>query len=94
MLLLFILQGVSSNLFLSILVSRVVSASLNYILNRQYVFSKRKSSNIKGSLPKYVLLAVTIMLLNYEIINFYIIIGVSVFIAKILAEGTLFLFSY
>lgn len=92
--LLLILERLTSNLFLSVIMSRIISASSNYILNRQYVFTRGKSLSVKGSLTKYALLAVVIMLLNYEIMNLYILIGIPLFISKLLTEGTLFFFSY
>lgn len=92
--LLMMIELATSNLFVSVVISRVMSATFNYMVNREYVFSKDKHTLVKGSMFKYILLAVTIMLLNYEIMRMYIFIGLPLLAAKLLTEGTLFFFSY
>ena len=83
----------SGNLFLSVAIARLCSATLNYNINKRYVFKNDKNQNSQ-SLPKYVFLAVIIMLINYNILNFYYFIGLPLSISKIITEGTIFLFSY
>ncbi|QCR33858.1 hypothetical protein C1N55_17700 [Lysinibacillus sp. SGAir0095] len=59
------------------------------------MFSKYKDASIKNSLPKYIILAIFVMMANFVVIDFYYsIAGVSLFFAKILAETTIFFFSY
>lgn len=90
-----ILQLITSNLFLSVVGARTLSAVFNYTLNRFYVFSKFKGSSIKKSLPRYFLIVVIVMLANYSVIHtYYTIIGLSLFFAKIFTEITIFLFSF
>lgn len=94
-LLLGIIQLFTSNLFLAVVGARVCSAVFNYTVNRHYVFSKLKDASIKSSLPRYFILAIIVMLANYAVIDFYYsIIGISLFLAKIFTEITIFLFSY
>ncbi|NLZ48031.1 MAG: glycosyltransferase [Clostridiales bacterium] len=94
-LLLAVLQLYTSNLFLSVIGARLCSASFNYTINRIYVFSKFKDASIKRSLPRYFILAAFIMLVNYGVIDiYYSLLGLSLFLAKILTEVTIFLFSY
>lgn len=94
-LLLGIIQLLTSNLFLAVIGARVCSAVFNYSVNRFYVFSKFKNVTIKNSLPKYIILAVIVMFANYGVIGlYYSVIGLSLFLAKILTEITIFLFSY
>lgn len=90
-----IIQAFTSNLLISVIGSRLCSAMFNYTMNRVYVFSKFKNSSIKESLFRYFLLATFIMLVNYSVIDiFYKVIGLSLFLAKILTEITVYLFSF
>lgn len=67
----------------------------NYMVNRRYVFSKFRDSQIKTSLPRYILVAALVMIANYGVIDmYYSVIGLSLFLAKILTEITIFLFSF
>ncbi|MBC8060361.1 MAG: bifunctional glycosyltransferase family 2/GtrA family protein [Clostridiaceae bacterium] len=94
-LLLGVIQFFTSNLFLAVVGARICSAVFNYTVNRVYVFSKVKETSIKTSLPRYFILVVFVMLANYGVINIYFsIIGLSLFLAKILAEVTIFFFSF
>lgn len=94
-LLLGIIQLFTSNLFLAVLGARICSAIFNYTVNRLYVFSKFKDASIKTSLPRYFILAAFIVLANYGVIDiYYSVIGLSLFLSKILTEITIFLFSY
>lgn len=90
-----IIQMFTSNLFLAVVGARVCSAIFNYTMNKVFVFSKFKDASIKRSLPRYFILASFIMLANYGVIGvYYSIIGLSLFLAKILTEVTIFFFSY
>lgn len=90
-----ILQLLTSDLLFSVIGARAISALFNYTVNRFYVFSKFKNLPIKKSLFRYFLVAVIVLLANYEVINiYYSIIGLSLFLAKILTEATVFLFSF
>lgn len=90
-----IIQVFTSNLFISVIGARLCSATFNYTMNRTYVFSKSKNLAVKKSLPKYFLLAAFIMLVNYGVIDiFYQVIGLSLFLAKIFTEVTIYLFSF
>jgi len=94
-LLLVIIQLFTSNLFLAVVVARVCSASFNYTVNRHYVFSKLKDQSVISSLARYIILAIVVMFANYGVIDFYYsIIGLSLVLAKIFTETTIFLFSY
>lgn len=90
-----IIQAFTSNLFISVIGARLCSAVFNYTMNRAYVFSKSKNSAVRKSLPRYFLLAVVIILVNYSVIDiFYQVIGLSLFLAKIFTEVTIYLLSF
>jgi len=94
-LLLGVIELLTSNLFMAVIGARICSAAFNYIVNRHYVFSKFKDASIKTSLPRYFVLATFIMLLNYGVIDiYYSVIGLSLFLAKVFTEITIFFFSY
>ncbi len=93
--LLLLLQYFISNLLISTVGARVCSSIFNYTLNRSFVFSRSKSLEIRKSLPRYFTLAGVVLLLNYGLMSvFYEKIGIPLFFAKLLTEGTLFLFSF
>jgi glycosyltransferase involved in cell wall biosynthesis len=90
-----IIQLFTSNLFLAVVGARICSAVLNYTVNRFYVFSKFKDASIKASLRRYFILATLVMIVNYGVIDIYFsIIGLSLFLAKVLTEITIFFFSF
>lgn len=93
--LLFVIQLFTSSLFFAVVGARVCSAIFNYTANKLYVFSKYKHSTVRSSLPKYAVLAVIVMFSNYGLIHIYNeVIHIPLFFSKILAEMTIFLFSY
>ncbi|WP_139905972.1 bifunctional glycosyltransferase family 2/GtrA family protein [Clostridium thermarum] len=94
-LLLGVIQFFTSHLFLAVIGARICSALFNYTINRIYVFSKFKEASVKTSLPRYFMLASFIMIANYSVIDiYYSVLGLSLFLAKILTEVTIFFFSY
>ncbi|MNI84803.1 GtrA-like protein [compost metagenome] len=64
-------------------------------MNRRYVFTGGKTSNLQQSLPKYFALVLLVLLFNYGLLYFYnekLIIPLAA--AKLLTEVSIFLFSY
>lgn len=93
--LLIIIKLSTNDLFLAVIGARICSTMFNYTLNRQYVFAKGKEVPIKYSMPKYLTLAAIVMLANYVIIEFYYTtLGLSLVMAKILTEATIFFLNY
>lgn len=86
----------NGNLLASVAAARVISASLNYTLNRHYVFAHGKKAAVTSSLPKYALLALLILSVNYGVLSFYYtFLGIpSLAVSKILTEVTIFVFSF
>ena len=83
-LIIFIKKIVISNI-----VARLISATINYNLNKKLVFnSKNKSA------PKYFLLASLILVLNTLILTGLKKININIFVAKILTEIILFIISF
>lgn len=93
--LLFLIQFFTSSLLVSVIVSRMCSSIFNYTMNRNFVFSDGRTVNFKNSLFKYYSLVIIIMLVNYLLIfTFNELIGIPLFVSKLLTETTIFLFSY
>jgi len=56
-----LIQIFTSNLFAAVAGARICSAVFNYTVNRFYVFSKYKKTEVKKSLPRYFLLATMVL---------------------------------
>ncbi|WP_138493619.1 bifunctional glycosyltransferase family 2/GtrA family protein [Paenibacillus pinistramenti] len=95
-LLLFVLQALSGSLLFSVVGARLGSSICNYLMNRRFVFGKRKQTNgASTSAVQYFSLAVGILIMNYVLIDvFNNVLNIPLFIAKLLTEITLFVISY
>lgn len=94
--LLFLLQAVTNNLFLSVACARLCSSVFNYTMNRTYVFARgNKRTSVYSSMPKYFALVLAVLLLNYAFMAVYHSgLGLPLLLSKILTEATLFFFSF
>lgn len=81
-----------SNITIANILARIISITFNYTVNRKIVFnSKRKVIN---SFSEYIILAISILIVNTIILNILINIGINKYIAKIIVELGLFYFSW
>ena len=79
-------------ILLSNVIARLGSGTFNYLLNRNLVFKDQQ--NARKTFLGYLLLATGILLANNVVLSFYTyMLGISVWLAKILTEVTLFLIS-
>lgn len=91
--LLSILLWLTGSLVFSVVGARVVSATVNYTVNRQYVFAGSKPLPVRETLPGYAGLAIVILAGNLALMWLLTpLIGAS--FAKILTEVTLLAISY
>ena len=93
--LIFLMQDVSVSLRLMIanLSARICSASLNYCLNRSFVFQSH--ANTKYSVVSYALLAFWILILNTTLLIGLQMIGFdNLYVLKIMVEAMLFVLSW
>ena len=73
--------------------ARVASATLNYNLNRCYVF--RSDEGVETTAPRYALLAVSILAVNTLLLWLFVdIVGVPALVAKLCVELTLFVVNW
>jgi putative flippase GtrA len=92
---LLIIKSLTLNLLISVITARFFSSSINYVMNKNYVFSRNKGeSNTTLSLPRYIFLVITVLIFNYIILDYLCSLGLNLIIAKLLTEGTLFIFSF
>ncbi|WP_250009868.1 bifunctional glycosyltransferase family 2/GtrA family protein [Actinoplanes sp. M2I2] len=82
------LVTLTGNVALSAIGARLISATVNYRINRRYVFGTR------GSALRYVLLAVTLLAVNVVLLEVLTSVTGSVLAAKLVAEAALFAANY
>ncbi|MUT66502.1 bifunctional glycosyltransferase family 2/GtrA family protein [Paenibacillus sp. NEAU-GSW1] len=100
--LLMLLQWMTSNLLLAVVFARVGSSIFNFAMNRNYVFSRSsrargvgKMAEVARSAPRYFTLVGVILLLNYALMHItHEQLGLPLLAAKLLTEGALFVFSF
>ena len=83
----------TKQLILSNILARIISGTVNYIINKNIVF-KSKRKTIESALY-YIFLAIVILTLNTLILKLLVsFIGINAFLAKIITEVVLFTLSY
>ncbi|MGB9712212.1 MAG: glycosyltransferase [Dissulfurimicrobium hydrothermale] len=83
----------TGQIFLSMVVGRVVSGTFNFLSVKVMVFQSR--GNILLETVKYISLVVALMLISYGLIKSLVVFGgINPYAAKILAETTLFFASF
>lgn len=86
-----IFSATPTNIFLSNIIARIISGTLNYNLNKKFVFRSSKNNTLKS----YISLALAIILINSFILNIFInTININPKIAKITVEIILFILNY
>ena len=84
----------SGNLVASVVAARLVSASVNYTVNRRFVFAADGVASTRASLPRYAALAAVILGANVLLMQGLVAVTGSTVIAKVVTEVTLFVLSY
>lgn len=84
--------GNSFRLCISNIGARLVSCSVNYTINRRFVF--QNDENVSKTLFSYILLAAIILLGNTTLLNLFVKAGVNPLIAKLFTEISFFIFSW
>lgn len=80
-------------LLIAVVGARVISSTVNFIVNRNIVFAK-KGGSLAKHIFGYYLLVVIIMIANYAIISGLKSIGINVYVAKVITEAVLFVLSF
>lgn len=87
-----LIYGLTGEILLAIATARLVSGIFNFSLNRQWVFGR--GGSLSRDATKYSLLAIALVSLNYLFTKSLLLLGISPFIGKPLAEIIVFLLSY
>jgi len=85
-------RSLAQGLIFSNIAARLISASVNYTLNRRAVF--RSSAPVAASAPRYAALAAGILLANTLILKGLTALGMPAAPAKLLTEAVLFIVSW
>lgn len=91
---LFILQALTGMLVPSIIAARLLSASVNFWLNRRVVFLRRGRERLGRQVVQYALLAALLLASNIVWISYLTDLGVPLWAAKGITELVLFFTSY
>lgn len=91
---LFILQAATGALVPSIIAARVLSASVNFLVNRRVVFLQRGRARLGRQLAAYAVLAGVLLASNIVWMSYLTGIGVPLWLAKLVTEIVLFCTSF
>ncbi len=84
---------ISSKVFLSIVIARLLAGSLNFMLGKKIVFKSKE--RVMPEIAKYATLVSVFMLISYGMVTAMVAFaGINVYAAKLLTEGSLFLASF
>ena len=82
-----------NSIFVSALLARVISATVNFTINKKLVF--KSSGGWKSELGKYALLAVCILAVNILLLDLFTLgIGIPLAVSKLIVEVLLFAVSF
>lgn len=82
-----------TKLIVSVVVARVGSSAINYLINRNLVF--RAKGSMARTAGRYYALAATIMLSSYLLIRLFVdVFGINTYLAKLIADIILYFVSF
>ena len=94
-LLVLVLMAMTGNLAVAVVGARISSASLNFTLNRRFVFDPAGRTPLPAAIAGYGTVAIGILIANYAILYLlYERLGMMLGVAKLATEASLFLASY
>lgn len=86
-------MGAEKSLLISVVGARIVSATVNFIINKKVVF--KSDGSWKAELGKYAVLAACILIANYLLMHLLTItLGMHIAVAKLIVEVVLFILSF
>lgn len=87
-------QAATGSLALSVVGARLLSATVNFALNRRLVFDRDRTTSTRRSVGRYAALAVTVLALNYLLLYALVGLGAPLLAAKVATEISLVALSY
>ncbi|WP_434810714.1 glycosyltransferase [Microbacterium sp. bgisy189] len=91
---LLVIHALTGWLLLSVVAARLLSASVNFTVNRGVVFRSGRDVPVRTAAIRYASLAVLIMTASFGMLTALLDIGIATLPAKILTDATLFLVSF
>jgi putative flippase GtrA len=91
---LLVFHALTGWLLFSVVGARVLSASLNYLVNRRHVFAGGRDLPTRATAARYFSLAGVLPAANYGVLSALTDAGISLILAKVLSETTLFAVSF
>ncbi|MFE6970984.1 glycosyltransferase [Isoptericola sp. NPDC057653] len=89
------LQAATGILALAVVGARVLSAAVNFGVNRALVFGRSRPAPVRGSAARYAALALLLLAANYGLLDaLHGTLGVPLLVAKALTDAALFLASW
>jgi len=89
-----LLYVATGSLLGSVIGARLMSASVNFVVNRQLVFGSREPGNLKRHVIRYVGLATTLLAASYGLLAGLTALGLPLLAAKVITDATLYLASF
>lgn len=84
----------AQELLVAVVGARIVSATTNFLINRNIVFAQKTGGKLPKHIFGYIALVALILGANYFILLGFTSLGLNVYIAKIITEALLFLVSF
>ncbi len=84
----------TGSLLASVVGARLVSGSMNFMLNRRLVFRAQSSGHGRGDALRYVVLALALVAASYLLLTALTGLGVALVPAKLLTDATLYVLSF
>jgi putative flippase GtrA len=91
---LLVLHAVTGSLLVSVIGARVLSATVNYLINRRVVFTHGRRLPMVVTAARYFALVAGLLLANYALLALLTSVGLGLLRAKVLTEVALFGVSY
>ncbi|MBH0023799.1 bifunctional glycosyltransferase family 2/GtrA family protein [Salinibacterium sp. SWN248] len=91
---LFILFALTQSLLVSVVGARLVSASVNFLINRHLVFNASNREHVARDALRYVILALALVASSYVWLSVLVDWGVPLVIAKVFSDVTLYIISF
>jgi len=91
---LLVLQPVLGSLLLAVIAARILSASVNFAVNRRLVFRRGRDVPVRTAALGYLSLATLLLAANYGVITVLVDVGTPLVAAKLATEATMFLVSF
>lgn len=91
---LILLFALTDSLLVSVVGARLVSASVNFLINRHLVFNPSNRSHVARDALRYVILALALVASSYVWLSVLVDWGVPLVIAKVFSDVTLYIISF